>query len=80
MKIICNTKLWCGKTEDFQWKSMKGAGLCIEPDKPARRNGPPGRAAGRLKCLDGGRQAAFVARGLVLVNDFLVGDAVDGAH
>src|SRR5438067_13760784 len=30
--------------------------------------------------LDGGSQAALVASGLVLVDDFLVSDAVDGRH
>lgn len=35
---------------------------------------------GALECLDGGGQATLEARRLVLVNDFLVGDGVDGAH
>jgi hypothetical protein len=34
----------------------------------------------RRQGLDGGSQAALVASGLVLVDDFLVSDAVDGRH
>src|ERR1039457_3318543 len=39
------------------------------------------KAAGRLRhCLDGRRQTALVSSGLVLVNDFLVSDAIHSAH
>lgn len=45
--------------------------------------GRHGRATARRRlghCFDGGRQAALMASGFVLVDDLLVSDAVQGAH